>query len=128
MPVLCVHAIIYTTIHHGFLLFLTLIYVIISLTLVLGNSCGKMEEVHMSGRASTTYWRAKCCETASLNNFYQLMHTVYAVLFRITRSPKKLFVNFDYSFCLFVCQILMVSKANAWHIKYLILKYPDEIK
>ena len=112
MSVLCVHAIIiYTTIQHGLLLFWTLIYVIISLKLVLGNSCGKMEELHMPGRASATYYRAKCCEKASLKNFYQLMYTVCAVLFRINRSPKKRFVNFD-SF-LFVCQILMVSKANA---------------
>ena len=63
--------------------FLTFVYVIISLALVLKNFCGRMRELYMSGKASLACWRAKCLksQTASLKAFYSLIHTLYLLFF-----------------------------------------------
>ena len=81
-----------------FSFFLTLVYVILSLILVLGNLFGKMEEQGLSGKASMACWRAKYDEKTSLKNFYQLIYWIYTVLFRFDTSPTKVFLSFDYHF------------------------------
>ena len=56
MFVLCVYAVeVYAAIQHDAILFLTSVKVIQSLTPLPGNSCGRMEEVEISGKASMTY-------------------------------------------------------------------------
>ena len=50
----------------------------------------------MSGKTSSTRGRAKCSETASLKNFYKLIHTVHMLFFTLNISPKKLSVSGGY--------------------------------
>lgn len=56
----------------------------------------------LSGKASLTCWRAKCCKIASWKSFYSLIHTAHKVSFRFDASTKKLFISCDYCI-LFAC-------------------------
>ena len=50
----------------------------------------KTFKLYMSGKTSSTCWRAKCGETASLKIFYNLIHTVQKLFFALNISLKKL--------------------------------------
>ena len=42
--------------------------------LLLGSLCGKMGELHISGKTSLMCWRTKCGKNNSLRNLYYLIH------------------------------------------------------
>ena len=83
---------------------LTFVYVIISLALVLGNFCGRMRELYMSGKDSLACWRANFKEPNSWFKDFLLVdtHFIFAILFKFNTNSKKLFICCDYCF-LFVC-------------------------
>ena len=66
-----------------------------------------------------TYWRTRCGETVTLENFYLLIWYILYIccFFRFDASPKKLFVSCIYHI-LFVCLAPMVSEVNTENIQY----------
>ena len=109
--------------------FLTFIHMFTRFKLVIGHLCRRIEELHMSGKTSLTWWIARCCKTVSLENFYWLIWYLLCIrvcFFRFDASPKKLFVSCHYQ-VLLVCLVAMVYTFNKNSVFLSIFRYPDKI-
>ena len=65
----------------------------------------------MSRKTSLTCWKAACGKIAGLENFYDLIHTVYFLFFRFNQVPRNL---------LYVVNIVLYLSSFAWYQKQML--------